>query len=86
MITKTDVCERYAPIIAKMSVSLRLVSSKPGVSINVTSRPLSLKGFVACTSLVQLSRLLPIAKSDPLASLMTESSRSVVSLDKFHCW
>jgi len=52
----TYVLERYAAIMDRMSVSLRVVSSNPGVSIRVTKRPLITNGLEVCTSLVQLSR------------------------------
>lgn len=66
----TYVLDRYAAIDERMSVSLRDVSSNPGVSIKVTIRPLRMNGLDVRTSDVQLSRPRPTGKSDPLARLM----------------
>lgn len=55
---------------ARIFVSLRVVSSNPGVSIRVTTRPLITNGREVCTSLVQLSRPRPTGRSDPLALLI----------------
>jgi hypothetical protein len=54
----------------RMSVSLRVVSSNPGVSIRVTRRPLTTNGREVRTSLVQLSRPRPTGRLDPLALLI----------------
>jgi len=53
----------------RMSVSLRVVSSNPGVSIKVTVRP-SRKNADVSTSMVQLSSESLTAKFDPLARLI----------------
>ena len=66
----TYVLERYAAIMVKISVSLRVVSSNPGVSIRITTRPSTKKGREICTSLVQLSRPRPTGRLDPLAVLI----------------
>lgn len=62
--------DRYAAMDERMSVSLRDVSSNPGVSIKVTMRPLRRNGLEVRTSDVQLSRPRPTGKLDPLARLM----------------
>ena len=54
----------------RMSVSLRVVSSNPGVSIRVTRRPLTTNGREVRTSLVQLSRPRPTGRFDLLALLI----------------
>lgn len=51
-------------------MSLRLVSSNPGVSINVTVCPSRSNGLDVWMSAVQLSSPLPTTRSDPLARLM----------------
>lgn len=66
----TYVLDRYAAMDERMSVSLRDVSSNPGVSIKVTMRPLRRNGLDVRTSDVQLSRPRPTGKLDPLARLM----------------
>lgn len=52
----------------RTSVSLRVVSSNPGVSIKVTDRPLR-ENVDVSTSMVQLSSESLTAKLDPLARL-----------------
>lgn len=53
----------------KISVSLRFVSSNPGVSIKVTIFPFRMNGLEVITSLVQLWRPRPTGNLDPLARL-----------------
>lgn len=54
----------------RMSESLFVVSSNPGVSMRVTDRPSSSKAWAIWTTLVQDWRPLPILRFDPLARLM----------------
>ena len=51
-------------------MSLLVVSSNPGVSIKVTTRPSRLNGCATWTMLVQDLSPLPMCKFDPLARLM----------------
>ena len=53
----------------RTSVSLRVVSSNPGVSIKVTVRP-SRENVEVSTSMVQLSSESLTARFDPLARLI----------------
>lgn len=52
-----------------ISVSLRFVSSNPGVSIKVTMFPFRINGLDVITSLVQLWSPRPTGSFDPLARL-----------------
>lgn len=48
-----------------MSLSVKVVSPKPGVSIKMTCFPPTLNGADACTSEVQLSNPRPTPSDDP---------------------
>lgn len=61
---------RNAAIILRMSTSLCIVSSNPGVSIKTTRRPSRLKGFPGCTTLVEDSSPIPTRMLDPLTRLI----------------
>jgi len=61
---------RKAVIILRMSVSLRVVSSNPGVSIKTTRRPSILKAIAGCTLLVQDSNPSPMPRLAPLMRLI----------------
>lgn len=60
---------KYAAISWRMSASLTVLSSKPGVSISLALRPSSRKGDVISTAEVQDMRSAPILKFAPLAAL-----------------
>jgi hypothetical protein len=57
-------------IILRMSASLLVVSSNPGVSIRVTCRPSNSKGSEVWTTLVQERRPFPTRRVDPLTRLI----------------
>ena len=61
---------RKAAIILRTSVSLRVVSSNPGVSIKTTRRPSRLKAPAGWTVFVQDRNPLPTPRLDPLMRLM----------------
>ena len=61
---------RKAAIIFRTSVSLRTVSSNPGVSISTTRRWSRLKEPAICTAPVQDRSPFPTPRSDPLMRLM----------------
>ena len=61
---------RKAAIILRTSVSLRVVSSNPGVSIKTTRRPSRLKAAAGWTVFVQDRNPLPTPRLDPLTRLM----------------
>ena len=66
---------RKAVIIRSMSVSLRVVSPNPGVSIKATRRPSRLKVSTVCTVFVQDRSPLLTPRLDPLTRLMNCVSR-----------
>jgi len=65
--------DKKAAILVNMSVSLVVVSSNPGVSINVTERPSNQNGCACATSTVHDTNPLPTRRSEPLATLMNWS-------------
>lgn len=67
---------RKAAIILRTSVSLRVVSSNPGVSIKTTRRPSRSKAPATCTVFVQDRRPLLTPRLDPLTRLMNCANRS----------
>lgn len=71
---------KKSAIILRISVSLFVVSSKPGVSTRVTVRPSSEKGAATPMAFVQENNPLLIFISDPLTMLMncTDSGRRSV--------
>src|SRR6267154_6350699 len=70
VMTGTNIVCRYAAIIFSTSVSLFVVSSKPGVSMRMMRFPSKTNGFDICTSLVQLSSPMPTLNCEPDAALM----------------
>jgi len=69
----TYVVARKRAIIRRMSASLLVVSSNPGVSINATIRPPSSNGCATLIISVQDSSPAPTRRSDPLARLINYS-------------
>lgn len=67
---RTYVEAKNALINFKISVSLLLVSSKPGVSIKVTQRPSNSKGSDKATVSVHECKLLPTRRLEPLSRLI----------------
>ena len=61
---------RNDPIFFKMSVSLFVVSSNPGVSMSTTRLPSSVNSFASWTSGVHDSRADPTCRLDLLARFM----------------
>jgi len=74
-LNSTHVVARKLAIVWRTSVSLRVVSSNPGVSIKTTRRPSRSKDPAICTALVQDRNPLPTTRSDPLMRLMNCGSR-----------
>lgn len=62
--------EREAAIIVSTSVSVFVVSSKPGVSMSVTVRPSRKNGLDVCTVSVHDMSPDPTRSEDPLEILM----------------
>ena len=77
----TYVVARKSAIIRRMSASLLVVSSNPGVSINATIRPSSSNGCATLIISVQDSSPAPTRRSDPLARLI---NYAVISSDVEH--
>jgi hypothetical protein len=72
--------ERCAAIIARTSVSLIVVSSNPGVSINVTRRPSNSNGSVVLTPLVHDSICSPTLRFEPLMRLINYGGKNITIL------
>src|SRR5258706_13238327 len=64
-------------MIRRISVSLLVVSSNPGVSINVTFRPSNSNGSETWTTFVQELSPFPMRNLDPLARFMNCEGRYV---------
>ena len=66
----THVVAKNAAINFKISVSLLMVSSKPGVSMRMTGRLSRTNSFANWTSAVHDSKFLPTRRFEPLAKLI----------------
>ena len=64
------VVARNVAISVKISVSLLVVSSKPGVSIRITCRPSMVNSSASCTSVVHDFKPFPTRRLELLAMLM----------------
>ena len=64
------VAARKDAIIFKMSVSLFVVSSNPGVSMRVTALPSRVNSSATWTSAVHDSKSIPVFRFEPLARLI----------------